>query len=213
MTFDFRRQFSAAAAYDDRQFAAFLLAADPLAAKLKASQREEIIAGAMQCGIASAQELSERYASASPSEIARRLGMKIVADERARARLVLSSYDSGKAAITINRALIAKLKQCLAEELLLPPFDAEELAVAHELFHVLEAKNAAIFTRRFKITLWHLGPFQYRSTVLAASEIAATLCAKALCRLHFNPVLLEPLILRCARGESAEDWFARLALP
>jgi hypothetical protein len=213
MTFDFRQHFTAALAYDDKHFAAFLLAADPLVAKLKTLQREQIIAGAMQCATASAQELNERYASMPPSEIATRLGIKIVTGEPASARLVLSSYDSHQAAITVNPSLIAKLKQCLAAELLLPPFNPEELAIAHELFHVLEAKDAVIFTRCFKITLWRLGPLQYRSPVLAASEIAATFCAKALCRLHFNPVLLEPLILRCARGESAEDWFARLALP
>lgn len=136
-----------------------------------------------------------------------------MAGEPATARLVLSTYDPGAAAITLNRGLIAKLKQCLAEELLLPPFDPEELAVAHELFHVLEAGDAAIFTRCFKITLWRLGPLQYRSTVLAASEIAATACAKALCRLGFNPILLEPLILRWTGAESAQDWFARLTLP
>jgi hypothetical protein len=212
MTFDFRQRFTAAAAYSDRHFAAFLLAADPLAAKLKAAQREQVITGAMQCGAASAQELKERFASMPPSEIAGRLGIKIVAGEPASVRLVLSSYDSRAVAITLNRGLIAKLKQRLAEELLLPLFDPEELAVAHELFHVMEARDAAIFTRSFKLTLWHLGPWQYGSTVLAASEIAATVCAKALCRLAFNPLLLEPLILRWAGGESAEDWFARLAL-
>ena len=138
--------------------------------------------------------------------------MKIVAGEPATARLVLSSYDSGAAAIMLNRGLIAKLKQCLAEEPLLPPFDPEELAIAHELFHILEARDPAMFTRCFKITLWRLGPLQYRSPVLAASEIAATACAKALCRLGFNPILLEPLILRCSGAESAQDWFARLML-
>jgi len=84
---------------------------------------------------------------------------------------------------------------------------------AHELFHVLEARDAAIFTRCFKITLWRLGPLQYRSPVLAASEIAATACAKTLCRLSFNPILLEPLILRLSGAESPQDWFARLTLP
>jgi hypothetical protein len=212
MTFDFRQQFTAAAASDDKHFAAFRLAADPLAGKLTAAQRQEIIAGAIQCGAASAQKLGERFASTPASEIAGHLRIKIVADAAsAGMRLVLSSYDSRAAAITLNGGLIGKLKQCLAEEPLLPPFDPEELAIAHELFHFLEARDAAIFTRRFKISLWRLGPLQYSSTIPAASEIAATACAKALCRLAFNPLLLEPLILRWAGGESVEAWFARLA--
>jgi hypothetical protein len=210
MTFDFRRKLTVAAAYSDGRFAAFLLESDPLAGKLSLRQREEIIAGSLHCGATAAQQLSERFASAKPAEIARLLGLRIVAGEMAGPRLVLSAYDPHAATITLNRELMAKLKHVLEEERLLPTFDAEELAIAHELFHCLENSDAGIFSRQFKITAWRLGPFQYRSTVQAASEIAATICAKTLCQLVFNPVLLEPVILRWAGAESAEAWFDRL---
>lgn len=211
MTFDFRRKLTVAAAYSDRHFAAFLLESDPLAGKLTLRQREEIIAGSMQCGAAVARQLSESFASARPAEIARLMRQRIVAGEMAGPRLVLSSYDAHAATITLNRELLAKLKHVLDDERLLPPFDAEELAIAHELFHCLENSDGGIFSRQFKITAWRLGPIQYRSTVPVASEIAATICAKVLCRLVFNPILLEPVILRWAGTlESAEAWFGRL---
>ena len=209
MTFDFRQKLTAASTYSDELFAALLLQADPLAGRLTSAHRQQITSGASQCGVDIAQMLKERFSSALPSEIADLLGLKIVAGE-SKVGLILSSYDPNAAAITLHRSLILKLKQFLAEEQLLPHFDPEELAIAHELFHYCESKDAGIFSRRFKVTLWRLGPLQNRSTVPAASEIAAASCAKALCRLCFNPILLEPVILRSAGAEGVEAWFDRL---
>ena len=209
MTFDFRQKFTAASTCSDEGFAALLLQADPLAGDLTSAQREQIINGATQCGVAAARLLREQFFFAPPSEIARLFGLRIVAGETT-GRLVLSSWDPNTGTITLDRELILKLKQCLLEEKLLPHFDPEELAIAHELFHYCENKDAGVFSRCFKVTLWRLGPLQNRSTVPAASEIAAASCAKALCRLCFNPILLEPVILRSAGAESVEAWFDRL---
>jgi len=209
MTFDFRQKFSAARGYDDKHFAALLLQADPLAGKLTSAQREQIIGGAMQCGIDVARMLGEQFSSAAPSEIARLMGLKI-AEGGIAGKLVLSSYDANSATITLHRSLTLRVKQWAAEEELLPPFELDELAIAHELFHVCESRDSEIFSRRFKVTLWRLGPLQNRSTVPAAGEIAAASCAKRLCCLGFSPILLEPVILRSAGAESVEAWFDRL---
>ncbi len=209
MTFDFRQKLTAASTQSDELFAALLLQADPLAGRLSSAQRQQIISGATQCGVDIARTLRERFSSAPPSEIAGRLGLRIVAGET-KVGLILSSYDSNAAAITVHRSLLLKLKQYLTEEPLLPYFEPEGLAIAHELFHYCESKDAEIFSRRFKVMLWRLGPLQNRSTVPAAGEIAAASCAKALCRLGFNPILLEPVILRWAGAEGVEAWFDRL---
>jgi hypothetical protein len=209
MTFDFRQKLTAASTYSDELFAALVLQADPLAGRLSSTQRVQIIIGASQCGLDIARMLRERFPSTLPSAMAGLLGLKIVAGET-RVRLILSSYDPNAGAIILYRGLLLKLKQFLAQENLLPHFDPEELAIAHELFHHCESKDAGIFSRRFKVTLWRLGPIQNRSAIPAASEIAAASCAKALCRLGFNPVLLEPVILRSAGAESVEAWFDRL---
>jgi hypothetical protein len=209
MTFDFRQKLTVASTYSDELFATLLLQADPLAGRLSSAQRKQIISGASQCGVDIARSLRERFHSAPPSEIAGLLGLRMVAAET-NVRLILSSYDPNAGAITVHRSLILKLKQFLTEEQLLPHFEPEELAIAHELFHYCERKDAGIFSRRFKVTLWRVGPMQNRSTVPAASEIAAASCVKALCRLCFNPILLEPVILRWAGAESVEAWFDRL---
>jgi len=213
MTFDFRSRFAAAATYSDQRFATLVLKADSLAAKLTQAQREELIAGALRCGTDAAQKLRTCFTSALPSEMARLLQLRTVAGQcapAARTRMVLSSYDPRPATITLNRELMAKAGQWLAEEKLLPPFGLEELAIAHELFHYLESTDAGIFSRQFKICLWRLGPLRSRSTVPATSEIAATACSRILCHLSFNPILLEPVILRLYSPENVEAWFQRL---
>jgi len=139
MTFDFRQKFSAARAQDDKHFAALLLQADPLAEKLTSAQREQIIGGAMQCGIEVARKLGEQFSSAAPGEIARLLGLKIAEGEIA-GKLVLSSYDANSATITLRRGLILRVKQWAAEEGLLPHFEIEELAIAMSCFTFAKAK-------------------------------------------------------------------------
>jgi len=208
MTFDFRQQFTAATNYSDEHFAAFLLQADPLFGKLSSVQRKQIISGATQCGLDTARMLRERFASAPPSEIAGLVGLKIVSGETG--RMLLSAYDPTAGSITLYRNSMLKVKQFLRAENLLPAFDPEELAIAHELFHHCENENPEIFSRRFKVTLWRFGPIENRSAVSAASEIAAASSAKSLCRLGFNPTLLEPIILRCSGAENVEAWFCRL---
>ena len=208
---DFRRRLSAAAIYSDEHFAAFLLNHDPLAGKWTAAQRSEIITGAVHCGVDVARELSERFAAVPPADVASLLGVKIVAGDLSGARLVLSNYDSRSATITLDKALIERLDQCQVSQILLPgTFNPAEVAVAHELFHHIESGDKSIFPRRFKVTLWRLGPLRYRSTVPAASEIAATICAKTICRLCFNPVLLEAVTLYVKDAQRLAEWFDQL---
>lgn len=202
---------SIAASYSDEHFAAFLLNNDPLAGTLTAVQRREIITGAVHSGASAARELSERFAARLPSEMACLLGVKIVTGDLSGVRLVLSSYDPRTATVTLNQDLIEKLEQCQVRQTLLPGnFSSAEVATAHELFHHIESSNQGIFSRKFKVTLWRLGPLRYRSTVPAAGEIAATVCAKTLCCLCFNPVLLDAVALYIKNDQRLVEWFDQL---
>jgi hypothetical protein len=208
---EFRRRLSIAASYSDEHFAAFLLNNDLLSGTLTAVQRREIITGAVHSGADAARELRERFAAKSPSEMACLLGVKIVKHDLSGARLVLSNYDPHTATVTLNQALIGKLEQCQVRKTLLPGiFNPEEAAIAHELFHHIESSDRGVFSRQFKVTLWRLGPLRYRSTVPAAGEIAATVCAKILCCLCFNPALLEAVALYIKDDPRLAEWFDQL---
>ena len=210
MISEFKARLANAGRYGDERYASFLLASDPLAGKLTPGLRREITGGALRCGTETAGRLRERFGAALPREIALRSGLRIEEGSLSQPRLVLSSYDSRAAVITLNSSLIEQIDRFLSVENLLPAgAGSAEIAVAHELFHHAESADPAIFTRTYRITLWGIGPLCYRSAVPMASEIAAGACARALCRLSFHPLLLEPILLRTRSTAEAEDWFDR----
>lgn len=212
MTSSFAARLARAAAYADERFAGLLLAADPLDAKLSAGQRREIIDGALACGTAVAARLAASGAGQPPSEISRRLGVAVTAAALPGGRQVLSLYEPDRREILLNEELLERLERGIAAASLGSLFGgaaAAEIAVAHELFHHVEAGDEAIFSRSYRVTLWRIGPLRYRSRVPAAGEIAAMACSKALCRLPVSPLLLEAVLL-AADGDRAAVWLDRL---
>jgi hypothetical protein len=103
------------------------------------------------------------------------------------------------------------MERCQCGQTLLPgTFNPTEVTVAHELFHHVESGDKGVFSRQFKVTLWRFGPLLFPSTVSAGGEIAATVCAKTLCRLSYNPVLLEAVALYLEDAPRMTEWFDRL---
>lgn len=197
------------AALPDERFAALLLCADPLATKLDAARRSEVIATALACGRTVAERLIREYGDILPSEMADLLGVKVTKADLPGQRVILSVYKPERKEITLDRCALANIERMIAEHCLtdlLGPFSVVEVSVAHELFHHVEDVGQAIYTRSKIITLWSIGPFQYRSTIPAAGEIAAMACAKTLCGLPFNPLLLEAVLLRANSAEHSDDW-------
>lgn len=213
MTYDLRASLQAAAALPDERFAALLLCTDPLAAKLGAAQRKEVIAAALACGRTVAERLIREYGDILPSELADILGVKVTKADLPGHRVMLSAYEPGRKEIIVDRCALAHLERMMAEHCLLDllgAFSVAEVAVAHELFHHVEDGEPAIYTRSKIITLWSIGPLHYRSTFPSAGEIAAMACAKTLGRLPFSPLLLEAVLLRASGMEHAASWLERL---
>ena len=213
MTYNFWSSLQTAAAFPDERFAALLLSADVLAAKLDPAQRMEVIAATLACGRTVAERLIWEYGDILPSEMADLLGVKVIRADLPGQRIILSVYEPGRKEIILDLSALAHLERIIVEHCLLDllgPFNVAEIAVAHELFHHIEEVEPTIFTRSKIITLWSIGPFQYRSTIPATGEIAAMACAMTFCRLPFNPLLLEALLLRASGAEHADAWLERL---
>ncbi len=161
------------------------------------------------CGRNVAERLIWEYGDILPSEMADILGVKIIRADLPGQRVILSVYEPGRKEIILERCAFSHLERMISEHCLLDllgPFNVAEVAVAHELFHHIEEVEPTIFTRSKIITLWSIGPFHYRSAFPASGEIAAMACAKTLCRLPFNPLLLEALLLRTSDAKHADDW-------
>jgi hypothetical protein len=213
MISDFRSNLETAAAYPEERFAAFLLAADHLAGKLAVGQRSEVIATALTCGREVAAALIRKHGAVEPQGMGRALGIEVSETDLPGPRLTLSLYEPNRKRILLSRAALADFARTYAAHDLvgiLGPIDLASATVAHELFHHVESGDPGLYTRQKIITVWKLGPISYRSTLPAASEIAAMACAKSLCRLPFSPVLLEAVLLRAAGLDQASALFARL---
>jgi hypothetical protein len=208
----FRQSLLEAKEYQDERFAAFLAAADCLAAKMSPEEQAAAVSGALACGLAVACEIAGSF-KGRPAKLAEQMGLRIVEAPRVFMRPILSSYDPAARIIAVNPTLLNTINRIVDEygiAELLGEFDPQEVAIGHELFHHVEGDGKNLFVKRFSITLWRIGSFHYRSTIPAVSEIAAFACAKALCRLDFNPLLLDAIILKGTHPEQVEPWFRRL---
>lgn len=215
MISDFRHKLEAAAAYPEERFAAFLLSSDFLAVRLDEARRCEIIAASLACGQKVADGFRREHGGARPSKIAGMRGVKVGMADLPGHRMTLSIYEPERKEILLDRIALASLERAIEEHNLVDvfgPFSIAEIAVAHELFHHIEDGDGSIYSRGKIITLWRIGPFQYRSQLPAAGEMAAMACAKSLCRLSFNPLLLEAVLLQTSGAEHAAAWLERLNL-
>lgn len=145
------------------------------------------------------QEASRRFAGLAPAEAAALLGARIEKRDEPRVvagRAVISEYDSGRRLITLWLPEIIALQRafeqhraCCAPHLPLQQDHAEQAAIAHELFHHLEATGLGSVARALpSVPMVQIGMLRCgRRHVARCSEIAAHAFAKAMTGLPFLP--------------------------
>lgn len=72
---------------------------------------------------------------------------------------------------------------------------AEEVLLAHELFHLLEFRDPDLYTRQKHLLLWKLWRWENRSSIFCLSEIAAMAFAEAMTGLPCSVYVLDFLML------------------
>ena len=101
-------------------------------------------------------------------------------------------------AITIFMDSADKARALIEEEslsLLLGDRAAEDVLLAHELFHVVEyRKRDSIYTQTEKVELWRK-PFSNRSRLICLGEIAGMEFARRLTGLSYTPYVLDVLMM------------------
>jgi hypothetical protein len=86
---------------------------------------------------------------------------------------------------------------------------AQDVFVAHELFHHIEATRPDVpMARRYRPTLFRIGGWHWRTGIAALSEIAAGAFAQGLLDLPCHPRVLDLLALDAV---SASATAARIA--
>jgi len=194
-------------------FAYYQISLDPIRGKIPKDEEEEIIKGSINCGIAEADKLKEKYGDLTVAEIAKELGIEIEyhKEQSALDFVYFGLFESpNKIFIYDNNIEKAVL---LLKELRIKNFNVEfkDIVLAHELFHFIDEHDSSLYTNTRTINLWSLGKFYtHKSKLICTGEIAAMSFAKRLLNLDFDPNILDYIFLAAFDLEKAAQLYQRI---
>jgi hypothetical protein len=175
-----------------------MLKADLHAARLDDRAQAAAVSDALADGKATAKDIRLRFPGFSPREIARAFGVPAEAiddDPMVGSIWRFAEYRPRPPRILLYTRGLAPLAQALADGLaapLLGDATTEEVFIAHELYHHLEAVRPEMpIARRHQATLLRIGKWRWRTGIAMLSEIAAGAFAQALLELPCHPKVLD----------------------
>jgi hypothetical protein len=175
-----------------------MLKADLHAARLDDRAQVAAVADALADGEATAKDIRLRFRGFSPREIARAFGVPVEAshdDPLIGSIWRFAEYRQRPPRILLYTRGLAPLERALADGLaasLLGNAMVEDVFIAHELYHHLEATRPEMpIARRHQATLLRIGKWRWRTGIAMLSEIAAGAFAQALLDLPCHPKVLD----------------------
>ncbi|MCI1890561.1 MAG: hypothetical protein LKI92_00310 [Schleiferilactobacillus harbinensis] len=187
--------FNELTAFSKETWCQYLFDRDLLVNKVTPEQRTIIIAGASQCGEEMATAVTAEYGPMTAPTLAEKVCTVEHGDSQNISEQVFLATFTEPNMIKVYDEPMRKLAR-----LSLPGFNEkmiEKIVMGHELYHYLEGQDPTLFTRRTKIGLWHFLGYEHRTTVRAASEIAAMTFSWQLNKLPYSPLVLDVLLLQC----------------
>lgn len=184
---------------DENIWGLYTFKRDPLCGKVTDEEKADMIKKASECGRQQAIELKEKYGVCTCSQYAEKLGLTVsqIEENNAKDYILFAKFNS-PGTISINISNIKEAEEVVKKEnlnFLIEEIKIEDILIAHEMFHFIEAKNNELYTSTAKIILWKLGPIKYNSGLVALGEIAAMAFAKKLLKLSYCPNLFDVLLL------------------
>lgn len=182
----------------DEQFGYYLFSQDPLKAKVSQEDKKRIIQESQESGRALSRELKEVYGKQTIDEYIHLLGLKVERKESNSGMdyIYFGTYKQPNQ-ITLYMENIKKGEELIQKEKI-TDFNStaiEDIVLAHEIFHHFQETRKDHYVNTNKITLWSLGKFEYKSTLVAQAEIAGMAFAKDLLSLGFSPNVLDVFLL------------------
>ena len=162
------------------------LRSDTLFDKIPKEQYKELIDFAWQIGIETAKSYTEVLKTSIPSEMVKKLGLKVVEVDKKFGipeYRIYSEYYSNLKKIVLYSTVIDEAFQKIDEkykESILDYSMMKELFLAHEIYHHLECHNIGLTSKKKKITTFQLGPIKITSGIRALCEIGAHSFTKTL---------------------------------
>jgi hypothetical protein len=190
----------------DEAIAQWLLARDPLFARVAPADAGSYAASALEHGRVRAGLARSKWGR-DAQHIAAAMGVRVI-ECRSQAgfgsTLVFAEYCPRPLRIVLYSRAIARMNERLrADELgaLLGIDDCTSVFLAHELYHHLERLDAKrSLHRKHRVTLLRFGPWQWTSGLMSLDEIAAGAFAQTLLGLRRHPALLDVICVADAQG-------------
>lgn len=184
---------------NDFEWGMYAFSRDPLEGKLSVEEKRELIIQANKCGAEQAEKLKMQFGVKSVKEYAKKLKIQIIREDSDGSDnyIVFAKFNYPDKA-TIYSGNVKKVEKLIEENgmgKLLGHVNIESMLLAHEMYHYFEESDKGIFTKTKKIVLWKLGSLQYKSKLVALSEIAAMSFARELLNLNYNPYLFDAIML------------------
>jgi len=184
-----------------------MLKNDPHAARLDDRTQLAAVSDALADGAAAASDLRKRFLRLAPREIAHALRVPVEAtddDPLVGSIWRFAEYRPRPPRIVLYTRGLAPLEQALAGNLatrMLGEATAQDVFVAHELYHHIEAtRTDTPVARRHQAMLFQIGKWRWRTGIAMLGEIAAGSFAQALLDLPCHPKALDYLARPPHRG-------------
>ncbi len=165
------------------------LAKDRTFQRLPEEQKLGLIKEVTAIGDEVAAQIVAEHGTNDPRKIAARLGVKVLGEDRGRARG--SEYRPEKKEIVVyrdfNEKLLREVKSTDLSERLL------KFVVAHQLFHHLEVNRIGEVFKRYKFPVWKLGPYVRENQIRGLSNVAAQAFTQSLIDLEISPQVFDYL--------------------
>ena len=182
-----------------------MLEDDPHGWRLDRTAQVAAVRDGLAEGAATASALRERFPDLTPAEMAEQLGVPVETtddDPMVGSLWRFAEYRQRPPHILLYRRGLASLDRALIGPLL-GKATAQDVFVAHELFHHIEADRSDIpIARRHQPTLFRIGNWRWRTGIAALAEIAAGAFAQLLLGLPCHPRLLDLIALDAVAADA-----------
>ncbi len=175
-----------------------MLKSDLHAARLDQRAQHTAVVDALADGAAAAMDLRQRFPGKATREIAGELHVPVMLtddDPLVGSIWRFAEYRPRPPKILLYARGLSPLEQALAgapAARLLGDATLEDIFVAHELYHHIEAtRTVTPIARRHQATLFQIGKWRWRTGIAMLAEIAAGSFAQALLDLPCHPKVLD----------------------
>lgn len=201
-------------ALSEQDWASYARSQDPLRGRVSAQEYLAFYRQAQACGRQQADALRQKWGGHTAREYAALLDVQVQDEPMPPGDGYITFacyYEPDRIVLYADNARDAQ--GLLEDGGLLPLTGAvqlPELVLAHELYHVVQARSSGLFPTQQHITLWKLGRFHRRSRLPSLEEVAAMGFAQALCGAQCCPFLFDVFLLLPRHPQRAKQLYQTL---